>query len=340
MTMTSPSPRSGTTLPRLIVAVAGLALGSAFFYQANRWFRHTRAAAKAQAEALEASVKAADRQNELLAAGNRLLAAQRAIDAGATLGEALGWAATEIRESGGLSELVESRFIALSRDLEPVGAPRDDGTQADARWSRERGNLIVGLSGLGVTNFLRYMLKGADLGGVTLRGRTLDWMQVFDGNLERANLHDSVLRDCVFTHAELRGVRMQGCDLSRTVFAHTSLVGADLRGANVEKIVGWDGSDWFCANIHGVRNPPEGFVEFVLGQGGLSVPEEFWEEELLLKGLQPAVIPKLMESSETFAKRYRNNLQSALGIALDDPEVRSALVEGIKAYQAGRSTDR
>jgi hypothetical protein len=118
------------------------------------------------------------------------------------------------------------------------------------------------------------------------------------------------------------------------VLAANLLVGADLRDATLTGVFGWERSDWLAANVHGVKDAPEGFVEFVLDQGGVSVPDEFWEEDLLLNGLDKTAIPQLKASSPTFAKRYSGNLQSALGIALEDAEVRRALVAAVKAYQA------
>ncbi|MGA2594919.1 MAG: pentapeptide repeat-containing protein [Bryobacteraceae bacterium] len=137
---------------------------------------------------------------------------------------------------------------------------------------------LVGVNAAGA------FLQGVQLRGANLLRSNLEAADMRDSNLEAcdleyANLRSANLRQSNLRNAKLESVELQGADL-----VNADLSGADLSGANLEdadlRNVNLQGAQWKNikaidkANIHGVRNAPEGFVEWALQQKAVSVPGE------------------------------------------------------------------
>jgi hypothetical protein len=113
-------------------------------------------------------------------------------------------------------------------------------------------------------NLLRSDFSAADLRGSNLRGADFT-----SADLHAANFRNSNLEDTSFESADMHDVDLWGSNLTRARFVDTDLGGADLRFTNLQN------SDWKqirnirMANIAGVKNAPEGFVEWALKNGAI-----------------------------------------------------------------------
>jgi len=126
-------------------------------------------------------------------------------------------------------------------------------------------------------------LQGLDLHGANLMRSDFSAADLRDSNLVSVdftltNLNSANLRNAHLDHAKFAQVDLRNCDLTEA-----SLIGADLTGAAL------DGSDlrqtdlsgvvWQHiksvkgANIAAVRNAPDGFVAWAMGNGAVSRPE-------------------------------------------------------------------
>ena len=108
-------------------------------------------------------------------------------------------------------------------------------------------------------------LRQANIGKANLKGSDLT-----EANLEGAHLGEANLEG-----ADLWEANLEGADLWKT-----HLEGANLRGANLEDIQYWDRIAGIkLANIEGVLNPPEGFVEWAKERGAVEVKNrDEWKE--------------------------------------------------------------
>jgi Pentapeptide repeats (8 copies) len=132
---------------------------------------------------------------------------------------------------------LSSAFLQGIR-LKKVNLSRADFAAADARDAEMQGAVMENANLRGA-NF-----RGANLGGASLRGSALD-----DGD---------------FSEADLRGADLSG----------TSLENVDLRGANLEGVK-WEGlRSVKGANVFGVKGAPAGFLEWVVGHGGVRTAGE------------------------------------------------------------------
>ncbi len=136
--------------------------------------------------------------------------------------------------------------------------------------------------------------------GVNVQGAYLQGVQLENAQARRANFVECDLREADFQRASLadadlnfanfRGANLQGCNLSGCVMNDVDLVGADLsgadlsgavldeadlRGANLSQIKGWQAIKSIDkANVLGVRNPPEGFIEWAKKKGAVEIKGE------------------------------------------------------------------
>jgi hypothetical protein len=138
----------------------------------------------------------------------------------------------------------------------------------------------------------RVPLVGVDVSGAFLQGLHLEKANLARGNLNSADVRNAVLpsidlsdadlrsanfRDCNCRNASFRGATLDdadfsGTDLSSVDFSGATLVNADLHNADLR------GADWAHlanikgANIAGVKNAPDGFVDWALKNGAVQSP--------------------------------------------------------------------
>jgi uncharacterized protein YjbI with pentapeptide repeats len=104
-------------------------------------------------------------------------------------------------------------------------------------------------------------LRGAHLAGANLELANLDWINLRDADLRRANLREVSLKDADLSAADLGGADVEGAVLDR----------ADLRNAEMSGLVNWQKQKSIGgADIFGVRNAPEGFIDWAIQHGAVA----------------------------------------------------------------------
>lgn len=185
--------------------------------------------------------------------------------------------------------------------LDAAAPDKVDGDRPDLRLSMERGEALTFLvnSGADMLPFLRFTaLKGHDPKYRTTgnfsnadmrRYKSMRGSYLPGVNLEFSNLSGVDFSGSTFVWGVLRNARLVGTNLYRCNMHAVELEGADLSGANLEGahlrradlrrtnltgLVGWENvSSWEGANIFGVVNPPEGFMDAALSKGAVSDPD-------------------------------------------------------------------
>lgn len=137
---------------------------------------------------------------------------------------------------------------------------------------------LVGVNAAGA------FLQGVQLRGADLLRADLEAADLRDSNLEACDLEYANLRSANLRQGKLRNAKLQSAELQDADLVNADLSGADLSGANLRNAdlrnVNLKGTQWRKikvldgANIHGVRNAPEGFVAWALQQKAASVPGE------------------------------------------------------------------
>ena len=108
-------------------------------------------------------------------------------------------------------------------------------------------------------NLLRANLSGADLRDSSFEGSNLAYSTLQSANFRNANLREASLTAANFEDADLAHADLSGADLSRANLKNADLSHADLKDVRWREIQAID-----KANIYGVRNAPEGFVDWAL----------------------------------------------------------------------------
>ena len=93
-------------------------------------------------------------------------------------------------------------------------------------------------------------------------------------NLREAKLSNTIIDDCDLTDGDLTGADLRNASVSKCVLTRT-----DLRLANLAGLVNWKSvATLKLANIHGVKNPPDGFVNWALSQGAVDMADDIdWD---------------------------------------------------------------
>lgn len=118
-------------------------------------------------------------------------------------------------------------------------------------------------------------LAGVKLDGAWLEKARLDGAQMreasFDGaNLAGASFRQANLAGAIFSRASLLGADLRAASLRGALLRETMLSTADLRGADLHGLQGWETiSSYTYTNIEGVKNAPPGFREFALERGAI-----------------------------------------------------------------------
>jgi uncharacterized protein YjbI with pentapeptide repeats len=106
-------------------------------------------------------------------------------------------------------------------------------------------------------------LVDADLVGANAQYAYMLWADLTGANLEGASLHGAYLG-----RAKLNGARVHRADFS----------GASVMWADLSDLECWEKiADVTGLNVFEVKNPPEGFVEWALEHGAVSIPHKEWK---------------------------------------------------------------
>jgi hypothetical protein len=118
-------------------------------------------------------------------------------------------------------------------------------------------------------NLFRADLEGADLRDSNLQDVDLEYANLTSANFRQANLSSAKLAGAVLQDADLVNANLRGADLRGT-----DLEDADLRNVNLAGVQWKDIKSIKKANIHGVRNAPDGFADWAGRHGAVSVDGE------------------------------------------------------------------
>ena len=115
-------------------------------------------------------------------------------------------------------------------------------------------------------NLFRADLEASDLRDSNLEAADLEYANLRSANFRQANLSRANLEGADFTDADLVNADLHGADLRVTTLENADLRNVDLAGvqwANIKNIA--------TANIHGIRNAPEGFAAWAIQHHAVSV---------------------------------------------------------------------
>ncbi len=114
-------------------------------------------------------------------------------------------------------------------------------------------------------NLLRANMAAADLRDSNLAGSNLAYAHLKSANFRRTNLRLVDLFEADLEDADMVGAILEGANLK-----HVSLKNADLRNADLKAVQWKEIKSVECANIYGVRNAPEGFLEWARQRGAIA----------------------------------------------------------------------
>lgn len=124
-------------------------------------------------------------------------------------------------------------------------------------------------------------LSRADLSAVDARDGAfnegdLDFANLQSTNLRNASLARASLEEVNFSDADLNGADLSRSDLSNAVFDRADLRGAECRGIKWQEIRSLKG-----ANVFGVKDAPDGFLEWAVKHGAVQAEsDEGWRKLL------------------------------------------------------------
>jgi hypothetical protein len=150
------------------------------------------------------------------------------------------------------------------------------------------------LEALQELNSDRVPLVGVDVSAAYLQGIRLAGSKLVRSNFSAADVRDSDFRAADFADADLHGGNFRysnfrraslqraqidgadlvGADLSSADLSGATMANADLREANLSGIKWRDIASIQSANIHAVKNAPDGFVTWALRNGAIDAASE------------------------------------------------------------------
>jgi len=138
-------------------------------------------------------------------------------------------------------------------------------------------------------------LSGADVSEANLSGAKLSEVNLSGANLSHTNLFEAGLFDANLFDADVHDANLARAKLVRTNLSHANLFRANLNDANVSdanlsRAKLWNSNlrsikNWLdiksieLANIYGVENPPNGFIEWAKEHGAVIMEDdEEWKK--------------------------------------------------------------
>jgi hypothetical protein len=115
-------------------------------------------------------------------------------------------------------------------------------------------------------------LLRADFSAADVRRSDLRSADFTNANLHFANLRESYLENTSFQSADMTNADLWGCDLTGATLDDADISGADLRFADLKNIQWKQLKKVAGANIAGVKDAPEGFVDWALKNGAVQMP--------------------------------------------------------------------
>jgi Pentapeptide repeats (8 copies) len=133
---------------------------------------------------------------------------------------------------------------------------------------------VAFLQGVNLANAMlaRCSFEAADLRRSVLRSADLTFCNLRSANFRNADLDHAELADADLTESDLTNTDLSSADLDRADLSNADLRGANLGGAHWKQI-----SSMRLANVFGIRNAPDGFIQFALAHGAVAVQaDEEW----------------------------------------------------------------
>ncbi|HEX6494607.1 MAG TPA: pentapeptide repeat-containing protein [Acidobacteriaceae bacterium] len=118
----------------------------------------------------------------------------------------------------------------------------------------------------------RANLLRSDFSAADLRRSDLQFADFTNANLHSANFRESALEHASFQSADMTDTDLWGSNLTGAKLDDADMSGADLRFADLRNIQWKQLKKVTAANIAGVKNAPNGFVEWALKNGALAQP--------------------------------------------------------------------
>lgn len=115
-------------------------------------------------------------------------------------------------------------------------------------------------------------LLRADFNSADLRGSDLKSADFTSADLHSANFRGSNLEDTSFEDANMKDVDLWGSNLANAKLDGADISGADLSYADLRNIAWTKLKSIKGANIIGVKNAPDGFVDWALKNGATQTP--------------------------------------------------------------------
>jgi Uncharacterized low-complexity proteins len=115
----------------------------------------------------------------------------------------------------------------------------------------------------------RSNFHGADVRGGSFEKAKLEFADFASANVRNGNFAKADLENTVLKDADLMGANFTDADLRKT-----DLSGADLRKADFNRTKWHEISAIKLANIYGVRNAPDGFIDWALNQGAVAMESD------------------------------------------------------------------
>jgi hypothetical protein len=203
------------------------------------------------------------------------------------------WAFLEVLEYLGILSLLIAVFFYFAESGDRVKQKHYQAWQV-INTAQGKGGSGGRVEALRELNADRVPLVGVDASGAFLQGLELDGANLIRSNWQACDLRDASFRAADLQFANLRSANLRHSDLRKADFQYADLSETDLAGANLDEadLTGADlsgadlrGSDWKGvrwekikavgkANLHAIRNPPDGFVPWALAHGAVSVRED------------------------------------------------------------------
>ena len=127
-------------------------------------------------------------------------------------------------------------------------------------------------------------LQGIDLNGANLKHANFRSADIEDGSfigshLEYADLKSANLRSANLSSAKLQNANLEDANLFAVELGQADLAGvhlarADLRNADLQNIKWREIADIKLANVFGVKNAPDGFLDWATKRGAVSVESD------------------------------------------------------------------
>ena len=118
----------------------------------------------------------------------------------------------------------------------------------------------------------RANLLRADFNAADVRRSDLRSADFTNANLHFANLRESDLENASFQSADMTNADFWGCNLAGARLDDADISGADLRFADLKNFQWKQLKKVAGANISGVKDAPEGFVDWALKNGAVQMP--------------------------------------------------------------------